>query len=921
VSSGESVAIYIVPHTHWDREWYEPFQVFRAQLVDLWDELLMLTERDPEFHFLMDGQTVVVDDYLAIRPEASARVERAVGSGQIQVGPWYTLPDEFLVSGETLVRNLQRGIADGDRHGGAMRAGYLPDSFGHTAQMPQIYRQLGFRHAVVWRGVPSAIDRVAFVWEAPDGSRILTAYMGRSYSNGVDLPLDGPGLAARLSTALRQIAPFDPGASVLLMNGNDHVLPQARLTAAVKSASELLGVPARLSRLDEYLETLPEEGWPRWQGELRSSARANVLMGTLSVRIPDKLAYFEAGLRLERLAEPMSSLSGFDAGGLLGQAWTLVLQNAAHDTACGSGVDAVARESRLRSEAAAQIAAEVARRAAIRLRVLAPAGPAPESGAAFAVWNPSPFPRDDLIEVRLAAVPPGGQDLGTVEALRSPERQRFPAEEISRLLSFLDERRISGQPVRALRFTRDGSTVRLSLESDPMGTPADLEEARGTVERLAAEPGVEVFELTVVESEPHRVLIQPASLPGCGLGRIVPLAARPVAAEAAVRAGGSSLRSDRLTCELQGDGTLTVHHLLTDTRYQGILRLVDQGDGGDEYTFSPVGEPTVLEPLGGAQSRFTEVGPLRASLEMRARYRIPSGLLPSRRERSREEVDLPVCLRLSLATGRSRLDCEMEFENHASDHRLRLEFPLPFDADRSQADGAFHVIGRRAIEAAREAGAPEWELPTYPMRSFVDASDGSTGLTLIGHGLHEYELIPGPRPRLALTILRAVGWLSRDDLLYRTGHAGPPMETPEAQLQGRHGVRFSLFFHASDWEAGGCWREAERALLPLQLLGPAPSGPGREASQAPSISIEPETVQMTACVPGASGYELRLFNACPRQVEARIAMTPRPAEVLSVSLGGEVERTLPVSDGGVRLPLGGWRIATLRVSRSGRSRA
>src|SRR5438552_2588356 len=113
----------------------------------------------------MDGQTVVIDDYLAIRPEARPRVERAIRSGQIQVGPWYTLPDEFLVSGEGLVRNLLRGMADGDRHGGAMRVGYLPDSFGHTAQMPQVYSQLGFRQAVVWRGVPSAIDRVAFEGE------------------------------------------------------------------------------------------------------------------------------------------------------------------------------------------------------------------------------------------------------------------------------------------------------------------------------------------------------------------------------------------------------------------------------------------------------------------------------------------------------------------------------------------------------------------------------------------------------------------------------------------------------------------------------------------------------------------------------------------------------------------------------------
>jgi len=345
--------VYVVPHTHWDREWYEPFETFRAQLVALWDELLALTESDPDFRFLMDGQTIVIDDYLEIRPEARARLERAVRSGQIQVGPWYTLPDEFLVSGETLVRDLQRGIALADMHGGSMRVGYLPDSFGHAAQMPQIYRQLGFEHAAVWRGVPLAIDRVAFIWEAPDGSEILTAYMGNSYSHGVDLPTEPAALAVRIASALKAIEPFQPVADVLLMNGNDHVLPQRQLSAAVKEVSTRLdGTRVRLARLDDYLAVLPEGPWPHWRGELRSSARANVLMGTLSVRVADKQRYAQATRTLERLAEPAAALSGLEQTASLDRAWTLILQNASHDTACGSGIDAVGEAARRRSQAA-----------------------------------------------------------------------------------------------------------------------------------------------------------------------------------------------------------------------------------------------------------------------------------------------------------------------------------------------------------------------------------------------------------------------------------------------------------------------------------------------------------------------------------------------------------------------------------------
>src|SRR5256884_3709867 len=284
--------VYIVPHTHWDREWYETFATFRAQLVKLWDELLALTEADPDHRFLMDGQTVVIDDYLEVRPTAKARLERAIAGGQIQVGPWYTPPDEFLGSGETLIRDLQRGIASADAHGGSMPVGYLPDSFGHAAQMPQLYRQLGFRHAAVWRGVPLAIDRVAFIWEAPDGSRILTAYMGNSYSHGVDLPTEPDALAARIAAALRAIEPFHPTSHVLLMNGNDHVLPQRALSAAVRRASgRLNGTRIRLARLAGYPPPPPQRGWSPLRRGFRISPPGHVLVGAPSGRGCREQAY------------------------------------------------------------------------------------------------------------------------------------------------------------------------------------------------------------------------------------------------------------------------------------------------------------------------------------------------------------------------------------------------------------------------------------------------------------------------------------------------------------------------------------------------------------------------------------------------------------------------------------------------------
>ncbi len=192
--------VAIVPHTHWDREWYAPFQTYRAKLVHLVDDLLDLLEGDGRFtRFLLDGQTAVVDDYLEVRPEAAARIAALAGAGRLQVGPWMILMDEFMVSGETIVRNLQLGLRRAAEIGGpaALRVGYLPDMFGHVAQMPQLLAQAGLHHAVVWRGVPSAIDRTAFRWYAPDGSAVRAEYLYGSYSNGRDLPRDPAALVAR----------------------------------------------------------------------------------------------------------------------------------------------------------------------------------------------------------------------------------------------------------------------------------------------------------------------------------------------------------------------------------------------------------------------------------------------------------------------------------------------------------------------------------------------------------------------------------------------------------------------------------------------------------------------------------------------------------------------------------------------------
>jgi alpha-mannosidase len=387
--------IFVVPHTHWDREWYQPFEGFLERLVDMMDKLIDILDRDPGFgHFHLDGQSAMIDDYLTVRPGRAADLERHVRAGRLSVGPWFTQMDEFLVSGESLVRNLEWGMGRARELGAPAAPGYLPDQFGHIGQIPQILRNAGIERALVWRGVPSEIDRTAFWWASPDGSRVLTEYMAFGY--GVGWAVGAAEDLETLATALRQsvelMAPLSPRSDrILVMAGSDHQVAQAKLAPLLEQANAADGLRAQISSLAHYLDAPDPESLTVWQGELRSGARAYILPNVYSNRVSQKRLRARTEALLERYAEPLAAMvpgASWPAEDLR-EAWRFLLWNGAHDSAYGCSVDGVARAVDGRYRAAGELAAAVARRA---LETLASridrAGPL--------LFNPSPFEREGI---------------------------------------------------------------------------------------------------------------------------------------------------------------------------------------------------------------------------------------------------------------------------------------------------------------------------------------------------------------------------------------------------------------------------------------------------------------------------------------------------------------------------------------------
>ncbi|MDB4895901.1 MAG: Alpha-mannosidase, partial [Firmicutes bacterium] len=179
--------VHIVPHMHWDREWYFTTEESRILLVNNMEEILEMLETNPDYPaYVLDGQTAILEDYFAVKPENRERVRKLVQQGKLIIGPWYTQTDEMVVGGESIVRNLLYGMKDSEPFGKPMQIGYLPDSFGQSAQMPQILNGFDIRQAIFWRGLSErhGTDKTEFYWESADGSRVLTQRMPLGYAIG-----------------------------------------------------------------------------------------------------------------------------------------------------------------------------------------------------------------------------------------------------------------------------------------------------------------------------------------------------------------------------------------------------------------------------------------------------------------------------------------------------------------------------------------------------------------------------------------------------------------------------------------------------------------------------------------------------------------------------------------------------------------
>ncbi|WP_284681302.1 glycoside hydrolase family 38 C-terminal domain-containing protein [Sphaerisporangium fuscum] len=911
--------IVVVPHTHWDREWYLPFQRFRMGLVRMLDEVLDTMAAHPAYRFTMDGQLAAVEDYLEIRPERRADLARFVAEGRFAAGPWAILADEFLCSGETLIRNLEHGLRGARELGGAMEVGYLPDQFGHCAQMPQILALAGLPVACLWRGVPMSVESDAFAWKGADGTVIRTQYLPGGYGNAVALFTGPPeGLPDRLAAFTATMRPWRREGPLLAMYGADHSAPSGDITAA----------GLRLATLGEYLAgaTAPD-GLPVVEGELRSHARANILPGVISARIPLKQAMGRAERVVTRYAEPLTALwlggpagrpagERSAAGRLIELAWRGLVACSGHDSITGCGADETAQQVAARIAEAEQIGQAVVDLVSSSLARTA-------RRDQLVVVNPSPFPRTALV---LADLPERRSGLAALDGSPMPVQrlERAPTlldessmDDLTQLLGRVHERELFGHEIVSWTAEEDVFTVVVSRHASTAYRHADL---KADVDRAAAaRPGP--WRVRTV-AEPVVTVAARVEVPALGRTTLTSVPA-PAPTAAAEPEGDGVLDNGLLRVSVAADGTLS---LLTASglRADGVGRIVDGGDAGDTYNHAPPAADRLVETPAWVKVARVCSGPLVSVLEVARGYRWPTRAAGE--GRAGEDAEVTVTTRVELRAGEPFVRLETSFDNACRDHRVRWHARLPRPARESFAGGQYAVV-RRGLGA--EGGCGEVPLPTFPASGFAAAG----GLAVLLDHVAEYEVVRGPGDgggaeeeggELAVTLLRAVGHLSRNRNAYRDEPAGPQIATPQAQCPGPVRTRFAVHLHEGGWDEAGLVRLAEEYHHDLLAVpgsaatvegggrpSPGATGPEAAGEHGARLEVAGDGVVLGALRERDGWLEVRLVAMRPSPAEAVVRgpfTTARTADTLGRPLA-----SLEVADGAVRLPMRAFEIATLHL--------
>lgn len=858
--------VIVASHTHWDRAWYFPFQQFRFLLVHTIDDLLETLKRRSDFEvFNLDGQAIVLEDYLAIRPDKRDELAGHIRSGRITAGPWYILPDEYLVSGEALIRNLAIGMDTVGEFGRPMDTSYIPDTFGHVSQMPQILRGVGLDSIIFARGLPRAWEghSPAFRWVGPDGkSWVYALVQAQFYGNASSLSVypgewfgQKAGWADTVKPRVEKLLAGQeernhPGV-LLLCNGMDHMPAEPDIGKVIARLNkEFPAYRFVHGSYEDYVREVRKRAkrLPRAQGEMHEGAFSPILSGVFSARRYLKQANFRCQAILERQCEPLAAAAAVYGDAYphqpLTHAWKKLLKNHPHDDICGCSVDPVHDDMETRFRNVAEEAEFISSRSISWLGYNVEA-PAPLSQCRAIAFNGLPRNRKTMLTARLAVPSAKG------------------------CKSVLDDRG-------------------LALPT----TPGPVEHERKLVwngELKQAEQRDFYWQHMSFQAE----------LPACGWAQFGLGESEPAPAEVDLQTASDTIENENLRVTMARDGSVTITDKKTRRKIAGGNVFEDQADAGDEYDFSPIADDKPLTSAGRkGKLKARLLGSAAAEITCELTLKIPAGLTADRKARARRTVDLPIRTTARLTPGATRVEFVTTVDNRATDHRLRVAFPTGLRSETVDVAQHFDII-QRPVKIPVNPDDAQPAVQTQHCDEFVAVSEGPRGVALLNRGLPEYQA-RNHRGRVSLvqTLLRCCGWLSRGDLSTRRQNAGPPMAAPGAQCLGEHTFEYAVAPMAGSVQVTRIWNEAMDYCTPTFCRGIRESGPPKLPARAELLSVGDSRLIVSAVKGAARGrIAVRVWNAADSAVTSSLSvgfdlkgaaladMRERPGKKLSCAAG------------------------------------
>ncbi|MGB1974105.1 MAG: mannosylglycerate hydrolase [Vibrio toranzoniae] len=743
--------VHITPHMHWDREWYFTTEESRILLVNNMEEIMNRLESDPEYkYYVLDGQTAVLEDYFAIKPENTERVKALVEAGKLIIGPWYSQTDTMQVSGESIVRNMMYGIRDCMKFGDAMKIGYLPDSFSMSSQLPMIYNGFDITRAMFWRGCSErhGTNKTEFLWQSNDGSEVTAQVLPLGYAIGKYLPQDEEGLRARLDKYFPVLEKPSVTKDILLPNGHDQMPIQKDIFEVMDKLREIY--PDREFSMSRYEEVFEKVEAARDQldtikGEFNDGKYMRVHRTISSTRMDIKLIHAEIENKIVNILEPLASIAwtlGFEYHhGLIEKMWKESMKNHAHDSIGCCCSDKVHAEILNRYILADDMATNLIH---FYKRKIVDHMPDREGCDKLAMFNLSPYEREEVVN--------------TTITIRAQEFSIFDENENPVEYFIQDKRQIDPGKV-------DRQIVHYG-NYDPF-MEFDIQ-----IKRTVPAMGFTTLHIQGNEKGAVKVAEQKDYL----------------------------LENEYYRINVNDNGTLTIFDKETEQVFDQVLRLEDGSDDGDEYDYSPSRQEWLL---------YSDEFPVETSIDhqgfqsvanIASRMNVPTNLA-EREERTGQNGFVEAQCQVVLKQGSRRIEVRMELDNQADDHRVRVLVPTPFVSETVVADNQFGCITRPTNDPAMAVWEEEkWKeapVPVYQLMNFAALENGKAGMAIMSNGLREFEVIASQgdesRDTFALTLFRGIGVLGKEELLLRPGRpSGIKIPTPDSQVRGKLVCEFTL---------------------------------------------------------------------------------------------------------------------------------